>query len=228
MILFLLLILLIVIYAIIQIEIYNSSNYKKESKKNYFEVRFNAGNYGEYLSFNKLENIKGCKKILTNVYLPKQNGETTEIDLVFIHETGIYAIESKNYSSWIFGNEKSRYWTQTFPNGRKEKFYNPIMQNNTHIKNLAKVLNIDESSIKSVIVFSERCTLKKITVESQRVKVVNRNNLTRAINGLSSISKERYGEDKINKIYLKLKPYTCVSDDVKKKHINNIRVKNKR
>ncbi len=96
--------------------------------------------YGEYLSFNKLEKIKGDHRILTNVYLPKGNGETTEVDLIYIHETGIYVLESKNYSGWIFGDEKSKYWMQTLQNGHKEKFYNPIFQNNTHIKYLIKLL----------------------------------------------------------------------------------------
>jgi len=44
------------------------------------------GKYGEYLSFNKLEKIKGNHKILTNVYLPKGNGETTELDFIYIYE----------------------------------------------------------------------------------------------------------------------------------------------
>lgn len=37
---------------------------------------------------------------------------TYEIDLIMISETGIYVFESKNYSGWIFGDEKQRYWTQ--------------------------------------------------------------------------------------------------------------------
>ena len=121
---------------------YDKSNYKKESGNNYFGVMRDKGKYGEYLSFNKLEKIKGEHRILTNVYLPKGNGETTEVDLIYIHETGIYVLESKNYSGWIFGDEKSKYWMQTLQNGKKEKFYNPIFQNNTHIKYLIKLLRL--------------------------------------------------------------------------------------
>jgi hypothetical protein len=65
---------------------------------------FNSGNYGEFLTFCCLEKLKGDHKLLTNVYLPKKDGSTTEIDLIMIDETGIYVFESKNYSGWIFGD----------------------------------------------------------------------------------------------------------------------------
>ena len=37
-------------------------------------------------------------KILRNVYVPKENGETSEIDVLYITQKGIFVIESKNYS----------------------------------------------------------------------------------------------------------------------------------
>lgn len=43
---------------------------------------------------------------MTNLYLPKEDGSTTEIDLIMLSETGILVFESKNYSGWIFGDEK--------------------------------------------------------------------------------------------------------------------------
>lgn len=50
--------------------------------------------------------------------MPKTNGETTEIDLILIHETGIYVIESKNYKGWIFESEEQKNWIQTLAAGR--------------------------------------------------------------------------------------------------------------
>ena len=74
--------------------------------------------------------------------MPKENGETSEIDVLMIHNKGIFVFERKNFSGWIFGNEIQRMWTQTLPKGRgrshKESFFNPIMQNRTHIKTLIK------------------------------------------------------------------------------------------
>lgn len=205
---------------------YDSSEYKKESGNEYGEVRKDKGKFGEYESFNKLEKIKGDHRILTNVYLPKGNGETTEVDLIYIHETGIYVIESKNYSGWIYGNEKNKFWTQVLNKRSKNKFYNPIWQNNTHIKYLSKVLDIDEKHMKSVIVFSERCTLKNIEVTSENVKVINRYSLNNQIEGIINNSNKVFELGKIIMLYYKLKPYTCMSKEEKQKHIDAINLKN--
>jgi len=202
---------------------YEKSNYKKETGYNYFKVRFDAGFYGEYLTFNILERVNGNKKILSNVYVSKETGGTTEIDVVMIHEKGIYVIESKNYSGWIYGDEKNKNWTQTFKSGKKEKFYNPIWQNQTHIRHLMKILNIENSNMfNSIIVFSERCELKKVQVTSINVKVINRYRLLRTLNALISESKVTFDTNEVKKIYAKLKNYTNVSEEVKKQHIEKV------
>ena len=62
----------------------------------------------------KLLNLLGRKgKVLRNVYIPKDNNETSEI--LFITQKGIFVIESKNYSGWIFGSEKQYKWTMIYP-----------------------------------------------------------------------------------------------------------------
>lgn len=188
----------------------------------YRPVHMDKGTYGEYLTYKELEYIKGPHRILTNVYLPTRNGNTTEIDLIYIHESGIYVLESKNYGGWIFGNERDRTWTQVFKSQRKEKFYNPITQNRGHINNLMRVLNISPNYVKSIIVFSERCTLKNITVYSSDVRVVKRNDLVRTLNGLIRQSSVRLSENQIIEIYNNLHRFTNVSDSVKNQHINYV------
>ena len=126
------------------------------------------GEYGETLTERKLNllNLFGRNgKTLKNVYIPKPNGETTEIDLIYVTQKGIFVIESKNCSGWIFGDNKSQYWTSCLPNGEHYRLYNPIKQNNAHIKWLSKYLeNYTSLSIPffSFIVFSNRCELKKV------------------------------------------------------------------
>jgi len=161
---------------------YNQSEYKDISGNNFIKTAFNVGNFGEFLTFSYLEKLTTFKKLLTNVYIPKDDGTTTEIDLIMIDDTGIYVFESKNYSGWIFGDEKNKMWTQSLEYRRKYKFFNPIMQNKGHIKALCNVLpEIDESLFKSYIIFSERCKLKKLTVNSPEVKVINRQDLLHTI-----------------------------------------------
>ena len=102
------------------------------------------GEYGEDRIYDILQKVDGYKATLPNCYLPKGNGETAEVDLIFLHESGIYVFESKNYSGWIFGSENQKYWTQSFSDRRggtkKYKFYNPLWQNDTHIRALQKII----------------------------------------------------------------------------------------
>lgn len=59
------------------------------------------GTYGENLTIFDLEllKVKGYNgNILHNLYIPYNNGKTSEIDILFITKKGIFVIESKNYS----------------------------------------------------------------------------------------------------------------------------------
>ena len=63
-----------------------------------------------------------------DVILPTAGG-TTQIDHVFVSVFGVFVVETKNMSGWIFGSERDQDWTQVFPGGRKFKFQNPLRQN---------------------------------------------------------------------------------------------------
>lgn len=186
----------------------------------------NVGQYGEYLTEYALthDNIAGDLVVLKNVYVPTSN-KTTEIDMLMIHEKGIFVIESKNYSGWIFGDYNQLNWTQSFPNGEKHKFYNPIKQNRTHIKALAEYLGKPMSEFMSYIVFSERCTLKKVPPDTSDVIIVRRphmlNRLRSQLNGMSV----KYTHDEIVAMKDKLTNLTNKSTAEKKQHIENIKTK---
>jgi hypothetical protein len=49
--------------------------------------------------------------LLNNVTLATPEG-TTQIDHVLVADTGIFVIETKHYSGWIFGDPQERQWTQ--------------------------------------------------------------------------------------------------------------------
>lgn len=55
----------------------------------------NKGQVGETQIYKVLERLEGQKAIISNCYLPMKDSGTTEVDLVLIHESGIYVIESK-------------------------------------------------------------------------------------------------------------------------------------
>ena len=136
-----------------------------------FNIKHNGdvGAYGEYLTkylFNSVR-FKGYYKVFTNAYVPYKDG-TSEIDVLVIHKKGIYVIESKNYSGWIFGSENQQQWTQMLNRYTKERFYNPVWQNRAHIKALSDYAKIEQYKIKSYIVFSDRCELKAVPKNTEK------------------------------------------------------------
>ena len=203
---------------------FKESQYKIESGNSFFKTIIDKGLYGEYLTFLELEKLNIQKKILTNIYVPKEDGKTTEIDLVMITETGLYVFESKNYGGWIFGSENNRNWTQTLPNKQKNKFLNPIWQNKGHVKALENTLELSDNKIcKSYIVFSERCTLKDITVSDSNIKVLKRNNLIKEIKFDIDTSEKIIKLDNVFLIYGKLKKYSLADEATKQAHIEGIK-----
>lgn len=212
-----------------QNEEFKKTSYHKITHNSFLATRTDLGRYGEYLTYkcSKCYEDKGGK-FLFNCYLPKDDGTTTEIDVMLINEDGIFCFESKNYSGWIFGDEKSRNWTQTLPKGKgrshKEKFLNPIIQNKVHIKWLKKQIG-EDIPVHSVIVFSQRCTLKKITIESPNIYVINRPRILSTVKSIGNGCSEKLTIETINRLYDSLYPYTQVSDTIKAEHIDSIRNK---
>lgn len=98
--------------------------------------------------FGKVEH-----KQINNLTLVDESGKSHQIDHVEIRENGIFCIETKNYSGWIFGNENQQMWTQTLYN-EKHQFYNPIKQNRSHIYYLGKALG-GKYKVNSVIVMTQ-------------------------------------------------------------------------
>lgn len=183
------------------------------------------GKRGETLTTRKLNvlHLMGRKgKILRNVYIPKDNGGTSEIDVLFITQKGMFVIESKNYSGWIFGDEASQYWTAMLPNRQKNRFYNPISQNRTHIKWLKNFLKEDVPTY-SLIVFSERCKIKKMQVRSADVHVLNRDALPTIVREIWSSTQDVLTEVDIERLYSRLQPLTEVTREEKQEHVDHIR-----
>jgi hypothetical protein len=118
------------------------------------------GYYGEYLLFSELyQHIRGSCKILMNLQIPSEHGRTTEIDLLLIHETGLYVFEAKHYKGTIYGQIGEQQWTQYFRTASNHSFPNPVLQNQWHITQLRK--SISDLPIHSFIIFtSVECELK--------------------------------------------------------------------
>ena len=97
--------------------------------------------------------------ILHDIMLPTDEDETTQVDHIVVSRFGVFVIEAKNYSGWIFGDERSRTWIKTFPGGRRYRFQNPLHQNFRHTKTMES-LGVPATAVKSVIAFSRDATFK--------------------------------------------------------------------
>lgn len=184
----------------------------------------NKGQFGEYSTEFALtnNNLDGRFSVHRNVYIPYKNG-TCEIDLLMFHERGIFVFESKNYSGWIFGSTEELYWTQTFQNGERFRFYNPIKQNNTHIKALSAFLNLPEDVFSSYIIFSERCTLMRIPYPTSSTVVLRRPDMLDYLRQDLSMRVICYSPSEIEVFSGAIQNCTNISEEEKFRHAEEAR-----
>lgn len=190
---------IILIILLINFIIYIFSTYFKETKTFPLLVLFSKGKTGEYLTYRTLNKIEGYKKFLFNLRIPFDNNKTTEIDIVMLHNSGIYVLESKNYSGLILGNKTNDKWSEVLGNGQRYTFYNPVKQNNTHINALKHYLHDSSNYFYSFIVFANETELSNIHIDN----VVNRRNLIDKINKLSN--NKQLSNTQLDNIYNMLK-----------------------
>ena len=124
------------------------------------------GASGEHEVSRKLRAISPEYIVLEDIYLPLPDGTTTQVDQIVVSIYGVFVIEAKDYSGWIFGNESQRQWTQTLHIGwgdtEKHHFQNPIRQNWRHIYALSDLLNLPRRYFHNVIAFSSRAEFRTL------------------------------------------------------------------
>lgn len=183
------------------------------------------------LKMNK--QLKNGGKELRNIYLTNKNGDTSEIDILYITRKGILVFENKNYAGYIFGDEHNKTWTVSLYAGKtdsgyskteKHQFYNPVWQNNTHIKNLKLTLNKDLHFF-SIITFSNKSKLKSITCNSPNVHVCNHAKLPKIIREIFRTNADILSDEQIEGIYNMLLPFAKTDKKTQKAHIENIQNK---
>ncbi len=122
--------------------------------------------------------------IFHDLYIKKNNGTYSQIDIVIVTNVGVIVVEVKHYSGWIYGMGNREKWVQVFNYGKKKySFYNPIFQNELHIQSLKNKLNpFSNIPFYSLIVFYGRCELKKISNIPETTKIVKSENVMDVIN----------------------------------------------
>lgn len=178
------------------------------------ETPTEIGRRGERKVSGFLQNLPDNYYVIDDLTIPTRNS-TTQIDHVVVSVYGIFVIETKNYSGWIFGANNTKKWKQTFRT-TSHYFYNPIKQNWTHIYALSKLLKIDTQAFKPVVVFSDEATLN---VEST-CPVICMSQLKKHI---LSYTNEVFSAKQAKEIYDYLHTMDIIGDDFDKDvHVHNV------
>lgn len=178
------------------------------------------GEVGEWYVNRSLSKLGSNYKIYHDLYVPNEDGGTTQIDHVVTSPYGIFVIETKHYQGWIFGKENQRYWTQVIYK-RKERLFNPIWQNYGHIQALKNDLgreNVDY--MHSIIAFSQSSTLK-FKEDFQSARVIQFPQLT---NVIQEWKVRRLSETELKEINRAMKGLV-IKDSKKKKQLKKKHVK---
>jgi hypothetical protein len=172
------------------------------------------GLYHEYRIYANLEKIRWYKKILANLYIPQwETISDTEIDILFIHESGIYAIEAKDMAGMITWYSDDSHWCQKFGRRISYSFPSPIRQNYGHIKSLERI--IPGYQIDSLVVFSWRSYIKVIDPRVKKLYELRKY--------IAKQDTKKLTPDEIDSIYEKLEPFTHATREQEDFHIREIR-----
>ena len=93
-----------------------------------------------------------------DVILPSKNG-SAQIDHLLISPFGIFIVETKNLTGWIYGDATQSSWTQVIYRS-KHKFQNPLRQTFRQKKIIAEFLGVSEKHIQPLVAFVGKCKLK--------------------------------------------------------------------
>ncbi len=153
--------------------------------------------------YKKLIKLINQNFVLKNIYIQRKNERLTEIDIIAVHNTGIYVFECKNYNGWIFGDINKKTWYQTYKTGQKFEFYNPVFQNEVHLNAIKNLLSHNSIPLYSIIVFNSSCTLQSPIYTNTNTFIIYDNQLKYLMNKLLSNNKiidDIYVENIVNTI----------------------------
>ena len=93
--------------------------------------------------------------VLNDLLLPTVNDRTSQIDHVVVSTRGVFVIETKNHAGRISGAEQAQYWQQHL-SSQSRGFYNPILQNRSHLRAIRRHLpKLDSELFSTMVVFTE-------------------------------------------------------------------------
>jgi len=185
---------------------------------------------GERKIIKILERIFSKENVIHDSYFRDDELVTTQVDIVAIDTSGIYVIESKNYSSIIKGSSKDKKWVQLFAGKKYKRFNNPIFQNKRHVDAIKKNLvnfGVPEQAFKSYIVFGDNCKLCVEIDEKCNTEIIQQKELFYKILEDRSTTLNIITEKQVSEISRRINAHANVDEITKRSHItrrqNNVK-----
>ena len=188
-----------------------------------------VGHVSEMIVRTKLRmHSEKSEKVLSNLYVPKPEGGTSEIDILFITRKGLIVIENKHYAGYIFGTDTDLHWTVTYKHQTKSgknqvkkiSFYNPVLQNRTHIKCLETYLSQNIKTY-SLVTFGNPSRLMNITVKAHDVFICNHYGIADYLKNVRN-DPDALSDEQIQELYKRLLPLKTKDAEVKQQHVQEI------
>lgn len=170
------------------------------------------------------------RAIFHDLILKNGKNNTAQIDIVVATKVGLIVFEVKDYSGWIFGKGKQNKWTQVFSYGyryrrvEKYRFYNPVLQNESHIK----VLQRQSKQFKnlpfySVVVFDGDCELRDVSFIPEGTFVIKPHRLSDVLDMIFENPDAEYTDKREVMRILKAAVDNGNNIDNQTKHVENIK-----
>ncbi len=155
---------------------------------------------------------------MNNIMIPDSEGGSTQIDHIILTVHGIFIIETKNLSGWIFGKTSDEFWTIKHYH-TSSKMQNPFRQNYKHVMCLAELLQLDPKFFINVVVLRGDCEVKTMeqmpfelaTTESELEEIIN------------SHEKFLFSQEDLSKFHDEIMKHTIPDTaENRKKHIEHL------
>ena len=135
-----------------------------------------AGVEGENATKRLVRHLPGAYTAISNVRITFE-GNTSELDMVVVGPTGVFVIETKNYTGQITGNAADGTWKRVkrTEGGRAyaSTMYSPIKQVSTHAYRLSKFLKQNKLFVwvQGAVYFSDPSVSLKLSGNLKKIPV---------------------------------------------------------
>jgi restriction system protein len=154
--------------------------------------------------------------IFNNLYLPSKINGTTQIDHIVVSRFGVFVIESKHCSGWVFANTNKRADWYLTTGKNKYPFYSPVRQNHAHVCAILEQMGFLKDRVEGLVVFTGDYVFKT----PKPKKVFSEEDL---VDYIKSKKQRSLKEGELFAVIGKLSMLCQTNDTTKEEHIETVR-----